>query len=109
VLEAAHAEARQDPILAASLAHAKAVTGDRAGARAVLEQMSRLDRKRYLPPYQLALVHVGLGDCDRAFAALEQATVDADPALGYLKVDPRMAPLRADSRYVRLLDLLGLC
>ncbi len=108
VLEAAHAEARQDPILGASLAHAKAVAGDRAGAMAVLEEIRRLDRKRYLPPYQLALVHTSLGDLDRAFAALEQATVDADPALGYLKVDPRVAPLRADPRYSRLVDLLGL-
>jgi TolB-like protein/tetratricopeptide (TPR) repeat protein len=108
VLEAAHAEARQDPILAASLAHAKAVGGDRAGARAALDEIRRFDRKRYLPPYQLALVHIGLGDPGRAFAALEQATVDADPALGYLKVDPRITPLRTDPRYLRLIDLLGL-
>jgi tetratricopeptide (TPR) repeat protein len=108
VLEAAHAEARQDPILAASLAHARAVTGDRAGARALLDEIRRLDCTRYLPPYQLALVHAGLGDPDRAFASLEQATVDADPALGYLKVDPRLASLRADPRYLRLIDMLGL-
>ena len=108
VLEAAHAEATQDPILMAALAHAKAVAGDRAGATTVLDEIRRLDRKRYLPPYQLALVHAGLGDHDRAFAALEQATVDADPALGYLKVDPRIAPLRTDPRYLRLIDLIGL-
>ena len=108
VLEAAHAEARQDPILASTLASAKAVSGDRAGASAMLESIHRLDRKRYLPPYHLALVHVGLGDADRAFAALEQATVDADPALGYLVVDPRIEPIRSDPRYARLVDLLGL-
>jgi TolB-like protein/tetratricopeptide (TPR) repeat protein len=108
VLEAAHAEAKQDPILAATFAYAKAVSGDRAGASAILESIHRLDRRRYLPPYHLALVHIGLGDADRAFAALEQATVDADPALGYLKVDPRIAPIRSDARYARLVDLLGL-
>jgi TolB-like protein/Tfp pilus assembly protein PilF len=116
VLEAAYAEAREDPILASSLAHAKAVVGDRAGARAILDAIGRIDRnfrlrflpQRYLPPYQLALVHIGLGDADRAFAALQQATVDADPALAYLAVDPRMAPLRSDPRYGRLIDLLGL-
>ena len=90
VLEAAYAEARHDPILASALAHARAVAGDGVGASAMLESIHRLDRKRYLPPYQLALVHIGLGDADRAFAALEQATVDADPALGYLAVDPRV-------------------
>jgi tetratricopeptide (TPR) repeat protein len=108
VLEAAYAEAPQDTVIAASLAYARAVAGDAAGARAILDAIRRLDRKRYLPPYPLALVHIGLGDTDRAFAALEQATVDADPALGYLKVDPRIAPIRSDARYGRLVDLLGL-
>jgi TolB-like protein/tetratricopeptide (TPR) repeat protein len=108
VLEAARAEARQDPILASSLAHARAIAGDRRGALAVLDDIRLLDRKRYLPPYQLALVHIGLGDADRAFAALEHATVDADPALGYLAVDPRVEPIRSDARYTRLVDLLGL-
>jgi tetratricopeptide (TPR) repeat protein len=108
VLAAAHAESPQDPILALSLAQAKAVAGDRAGATSVLEAIRRLDRSRYLPPYQLAIVHVALGDADRAFAALEQATVDADPALSYLAVDPRIQPLRSDPRYARLTDLLGL-
>jgi TolB-like protein/tetratricopeptide (TPR) repeat protein len=108
VLEAAHAEAKQDPILACTLAYAKAVSGDRAGASAMLESIRRFDRKRYLPPYHLALVHIGLGDADRAFDALEQATVDADPALGFLAVDPRIQPLRSDPRYARLTGLLGL-
>lgn len=108
VLEAAYAEGREDPVMGARLAHAKAVAGDRAGATTILDAIRRLDRRRYLPPYHLALVHIGLGDADCAFAALEQATVDADPALGYLKVDPRIEPLRSDPRYVRLIDLLGL-
>lgn len=108
VLEAAHAEVRDDPILASTFACAKAASGDRAGASAMLESIHRLDRKRYLPPYHLALVHVGLGDADRAFVALEQAAVDADPAFAFLAVDPRLAPLRSDARYARLLDLLGL-
>ena len=108
VLEAAYAEARQEPILAASLAHARAVAGDRPGAAAVLDAIHRLDRRRYLPPYQLAIVHIGLGDADQAFAALERATVDADPALGYLAVDPRLQPIRTDPRYARLIALLGL-
>jgi TolB-like protein/DNA-binding winged helix-turn-helix (wHTH) protein/lipoprotein NlpI len=108
VLAAAHAAAPRDPVAAAWLAHARAVTGDRTGAMDLLAALRRLDRKQYLPPYHLALVHVGLGDADRAFAALEQATVDADPALGCVAVDPRFEPVRSDPRYARLVDLLGL-
>jgi TolB-like protein/DNA-binding winged helix-turn-helix (wHTH) protein/tetratricopeptide (TPR) repeat protein len=108
VLDAAHREAPQDPILLASLAYANAVAGDHVAAAALLARIRRLDRARYLPPYHLAVVHVGLGDAEQAFAALERATVDADPALGYVAVDPRLQPIRSDPRYARLVDLLGL-
>jgi len=108
VLEAAHVAAPREPVAAAWLAHARAVTGNRTGAMDLLATLQRLDRRVYLPPYHLALVHVGLGDADRAFAALEQATVDADPALGCVAVDPRFEPVRSDPRYARLIDLLGL-
>lgn len=59
-------------------------------------------------PYHAAMAHVGLGEIDAAFAALERATVDADPALAAVAVEPRVAPLRTDPRYARLVELLGL-
>ena len=45
---------------------------------------------------------------DAAPSALEQAVVDCDPALTNLAVEPRFEPIRSDSRYTRLLNLLGL-
>jgi hypothetical protein len=95
-------------VLLAWLSHAKAVSGDRSGAEDLLDSLQRLDRIRYLPQYHLAMAHVGLGDMDAAFAALERATIDADPALVNIAVEPRFAPLRADPRYARLVELLGL-
>ena len=68
----------------------------------------RFEGTRHLPACHLALAHVGLGDRDAAFAALEQATIDADPALTNLAVDPRFEPIRSDARYERLTELLGL-
>ncbi|MBI2187569.1 MAG: winged helix-turn-helix domain-containing protein [Acidobacteria bacterium] len=108
VLEAAYPDARHDPLLVASLVHARSVVGDRAAAADLLGALRQLARTRYLPPYYLALAHVGLGDADAAFAALEQAVVDCDPALGYLAVEPCFAAIRADARYGRLLELLCL-
>jgi len=108
VLEAAYAESRHDPALVASLVHAQASVGDQAAARAVLGDLQRLDRTRYLSPYHLALAHVGLDNIDAAFEMLERAVVDCDPALVYLAVEPRFEPLRSDPRYARLIDLLCL-
>ena len=108
VLDAAHAAAPHDPIVIIWLAHARAVAGDRTGATSLLAMINDLDRRQYVSRYHLAIAHAGLGDLDAAFAALEQATVDADPELPNVVVEPRFAPLRPDPRYVRLVELLGL-
>ena len=108
VLDAAHAEASHDPVYAASLSSARALAGDAAGAALLVAAIPRLGATRYLSHYHLALAHVGIGEWDAAFAALEQAVVDSDPALVYLAVEPRFEPIRSDPRYGRLLDLLGL-
>jgi TolB-like protein/lipoprotein NlpI len=107
-LAAVHAAAPQDPIAIAWLAHAKAVTGDLTGALDRLAHWRKLERTRYLSSYHFALAQAGLGDMNEAFAALETAMVEGDPALTYMAVEPRFEPLRADPRYMRLIDLLGL-
>jgi TolB-like protein/Tfp pilus assembly protein PilF len=108
VLDAVHAEASQDPVYAASLSNARALAGDAPGAALLVAGIPRLGATRYVSRYHLALAHVGVGEWDAAFAALEQAVVDSDPALVYLAVEPRFEPIRSDPRYARLLDLLGL-
>ena len=107
VLEAAHAAGPHDRILTASLAHVHAVAGDRGSAELLVEQLRR-DRAGYLSPVHFGLAYVGLGEIDAAFAVLEQAVADADPALAHLAVEPRFEPLRADPRYRRFLELLCL-
>jgi TolB-like protein/Tfp pilus assembly protein PilF len=108
VLEAALAAGPQDRAMAASLAYAHAVAGDRAAAETLAAELERPDAARYTSPFLLALVRLGLGDLDGAFAALERAVADADPALPYVAVEPRFEPIRADARYGRLLELLCL-
>jgi tetratricopeptide (TPR) repeat protein len=108
LLQAVHAAAPHDAITIAWLAHAKAVTGDRDGAIDRLAHWHKLDGARYLSPYHLAIAHTGLGDADQALAELQRAVVDGDPALGCIAAEPRLEPLRGDSRYLQLIDLLGL-
>jgi adenylate cyclase len=108
VLEAAAGRSRHDPVFLASLVHARALAGDRDAAVELAGELDRMRRTRYVPPYHAALAHVGLGDQDAAFASLEQAVVDCDPALTNIAVEPRFEPIRSDIRYTRLLNLLGL-
>jgi TolB-like protein/Tfp pilus assembly protein PilF len=107
-MECAREQAGDDPVLLAWLAHAKAYVGDRDSANQILGRLTGLRHKRFVPSYHLALAHVGLSDHDAAFAALEQATVECDPSLANIAVDPRFEPIRPDPRYGRLVELLGL-
>jgi hypothetical protein len=45
-----------------------------------------------------------LGELNEAFAALDQAWFDRDPALATLDAEPRFEPLRTDARYALLVD-----
>jgi TolB-like protein/tetratricopeptide (TPR) repeat protein len=98
-LQSAASLAAGDPVLLAWLAHAYAATGSRPEATALIARVERLDAACYVSPYHLALAHVGVGSLDAAFALLEQAWLDRDPALSNVHVDPRFESLRADPRY----------
>jgi len=97
-----------DAISLAWLAHAHALAGARDEARAIVAKLESSARAGYVPGYHLALAHTGLGNRDAAFALLEQACADREPAIVNLKVEPRFEPLRRDTRYDVLLRRLGL-
>lgn len=107
-MENALSTSGREPVLLAWLAHAKAVNGETAAARTLVAELQALEGTRHVPAYHLALAHVGLGDRDAAFAALDKACADRDPVLAGLGVEPRFEPLRSDIRYGRLMTRLGL-
>jgi TolB-like protein/DNA-binding winged helix-turn-helix (wHTH) protein/Tfp pilus assembly protein PilF len=90
------------------LAHAHAVSGNRAEALKLLAELQRVAAREYVSPYDLARVYVGLGDADRAFEYLEKAYAERNSHLRYLKVEPVLDPLRADPRFKDLLRRVGL-
>ena len=108
VLEAAHDRDADDPVVAAWLAHARAVSGDRSGAVALLSALQRPDAERCRAPYHVAIAQVGLGDADGAFDSLNRAIVDCDPAIASLALEPRFDPIRADPRFGRVIATLGI-
>jgi hypothetical protein len=107
-LEAAAANAPADPVLLAWLAHAKATRGECGVARTILEALDGLRAQRFVPAYHLALAHVGLGQADEAFALLDEACEERDPALINLAGEPRFDPIRGAAPFARLLVRLHL-
>jgi hypothetical protein len=60
-----------------------------------------------VPSYWFALVHAGLGERDSALRYLERAYEERSTVLAHLLIDPRLAPLREDSRFLALARRLG--
>jgi DNA-binding winged helix-turn-helix (wHTH) protein/TolB-like protein/Flp pilus assembly protein TadD len=81
--------------------------GRHTDARDVLREAERLARESFVPPYEISVVHAGLGDADGLFAALERAYAVRDANLVFLPVDPKMDPFRDDPRFRALLDRCG--
>jgi TolB-like protein/DNA-binding winged helix-turn-helix (wHTH) protein/Flp pilus assembly protein TadD len=90
-----------------ALGHALAVAGRREEALAVLARLEQRARERYVAPFSLALIQVGLADRDAALATLERGLALRDPAMSGLGVDARFAPLAGDPRFEAVLERIG--
>ncbi len=88
--------------------HAYAVSGKTVEARKIITELVELSKKKHVPPFEIALVHIGLGEADRAFELLESAYLERHGLLVYLKVEPIFDGLRSDSRFPSLLRRIGL-
>jgi TolB-like protein/DNA-binding winged helix-turn-helix (wHTH) protein/Tfp pilus assembly protein PilF len=97
-----------DPALRALLSHAYAVAGRRREAMRIMTELKRQSQRRYVSPYLIALIHAGLGEKDQAFAWLERAHETRCGWVGWLRVDPKLDPLRSDPRFTDRLRRLGL-
>jgi TolB-like protein/DNA-binding winged helix-turn-helix (wHTH) protein/Tfp pilus assembly protein PilF len=107
-LEQAVSESQRSPGYLCALANALGLTGRPSEARLLLAEIESRARSEYVSPYDLALVHAGLGDTERAFAALERAFRERQSSMRQLRIDERLAPLRSDARFDALARRVGL-
>ena len=71
-------------------------------------ELQELASRGYVSPYYAALIHIGLGEADEAFAWLEKALADHASMLVELKSEPKLDLIRSDPRFARLLERVGL-
>src|SRR6266498_795177 len=99
------AELNDDPFVLALLAQAYAKLGQRDEALKMLGQLQELATRRYVTSYSFALVHIALGEKDKAIDWLERAYRDrAGPDIALIKVDPFLDPLRGHARFEALVQ-----
>jgi DNA-binding winged helix-turn-helix (wHTH) protein/TolB-like protein/Flp pilus assembly protein TadD len=85
------------------LGYAEGFSGNKAGARELLEQLTDRSRRPNVPAFSIALIYIGLGDRDSAFQWLERAYEEHSTYMVYLKTDPLLDPVRSDPRFAQLL------
>lgn len=72
------------------------------------EEAEQLGERHARFPARLVLIHAGLGDRDRTFAALDRMAADEDPRVGIYLTYPELTFLRGDPRLTSVRQSLGL-
>ena len=94
------------PFVGAWLGYAYGASGDRTRALAQIEDMKKHAPHGHVPPFNLALVYLGLGDRGRALDYLEQAYASDSQSMEWLKEEHVFDPLRSEPRYIALMKKL---
>ena len=91
------------PVVMVSLGHAYAVSGKREEAIRMLNELKGSSERRYVSPYDLSRVYLGLGDTDKLFECLQKVFEDRSEFMIFLKVDSALDSVRSDPRFAELL------
>ena len=97
----------RNPLNLAFLGDIYAWAGDHDQARALLEQLDEMSKRRYVCPYETSTIYIGLGEFDEAFKWLDRAVIDKSGCIPWLRADARMDPIRDDARFTELLIRTG--
>jgi serine/threonine-protein kinase len=98
----------RSPIMQAALGRTFALSGKRAEALGILEELHKLADKRYVSPFELASLHFALGERGEGFDWLTKAFQDRCFELISLRVDPQWQALKGNPQFHQLFSRLGL-
>lgn len=91
------------PLKRASIAHAFARSGNRSAAEKILGELLAESKRKYISPYDIAVIYAGLDDKERTFQWLNTAYEDHSGFLFFVNSDPRFRPLRREAPFQDLL------
>src|SRR5215469_16289444 len=96
------------PEALSALGYTYAVSGNRVEALKTVKQLVRLSKRRYVSPYNIAVVYAGLDEKELAFDGLQKAVADRSIYPTDLRTKEELDSLRSDPRYSELLRRMGL-
>src|SRR5205807_2391298 len=96
MLEKARSLAGEAPIILGALGHACGLAGQPDRARALLENLERASKERYVTQACRAVIHLGLGEHQQALSALEAGCQRREVTLVGINVNPIYDPVRKE-------------
>jgi DNA-binding winged helix-turn-helix (wHTH) protein/TolB-like protein/Flp pilus assembly protein TadD len=85
-----------------------ALAGRQSEARQVLAELLRLEKQKYVSPYNVAMIYATLGDNDQSLAWLGKDLKERGADLVFLRVERRFDALRSDPRFADLIKQVGI-
>jgi tetratricopeptide (TPR) repeat protein len=92
----------------ADIGHLYAVSGEKSAAERVIRELNELSAHKYVNPFEIALIYVGLGEKNHAFEWLDRAYQERSDMMVYLNADPRLDPVRSEPRFDQLVRKVGI-
>ena len=102
------AVAAENQFVAGGLGWVYAVSGRRADALKIAQELKDLSSRTYVDFYSLGGIYAGLGDKDEAFRLLEKGYAQHSATMPWLGIDVYWYGMRSDPRYADLLRRMGL-
>jgi TolB-like protein/DNA-binding winged helix-turn-helix (wHTH) protein/tetratricopeptide (TPR) repeat protein len=99
--------AGNDPALLAILGHAYALANRKNEALEIIGKLKERSDKEYITSYMIAVIYSGLGNEEQAIVWLQKAIQEKDGWIAWLKVDPKLDPIRDSPEFIKLMNLVG--
>lgn len=96
------------PRVQGALGRTYARSGKKQEALRILDELDSLAKRRYISPFERALIYFALDRRDEGFELLTKAYQDRCFELITIKVDPRFDSVRKDARFISLVREMGL-
>lgn len=94
----------EHPLLDAEIGYIQAESGDRVGARAMIQRLQAMSRKRFVDPYLVAIIYLALKDEHQTYAWLDRAYDIRSSFLISIATDPKWSGSQSDPRFQALWD-----
>ena len=89
------------------MGYAYALGGQRAEAENLLNILQDISLRKYVSPYSMVMIHLGLGQNEQALELLERLYEERNDWLVWLNVSPELRVLRDEPKFKDLLRRIG--